>query len=267
MDKEKRSEGEETTKNAVQSQFSRSAEAYVSSPIHAQGKDLHKLVEIAHPTGTEHVLDIATGGGHVANALAPLVHRVTALDLTEEMLLAARRFLERNGRTNVDFVKGDAETLPFQDGVFDIVTCRIAAHHFPHVASFINEAFRVLKPGGSFLLVDNVVPEEEAFDEFYNELEKRRDYSHHRAWKKSEWVSMTERAGFEIGEWHRFTKTFKFDEWCDRMHLPDEQKQELTYFVMNAPEKVKRKFRIEIQGRQVDTFQGESIVLKAVKPA
>jgi hypothetical protein len=102
-------------------------------------------------------------------------------------------------------------------------------------------------------------------DQFYNEVEKRRDYSHYRAWKKSEWLNMLEDQGFEIDEWYRFPKTFLFENWTDRMHLSNEEKQNLSMFMVNTPHKMKEKFRIESKDGYVYSFQGESILLKATK--
>jgi ubiquinone/menaquinone biosynthesis C-methylase UbiE len=99
-------------KKDVQKQFSRSAGEYVKSKRYSNDADLKKLVEMALPTRREEVLDVATGGGHTANVLAPLVQKVTALDLTPEMLDAAQRFINGNGHANVMFVVGDAEKLP-----------------------------------------------------------------------------------------------------------------------------------------------------------
>ncbi|MEH7332493.1 class I SAM-dependent methyltransferase [Neobacillus drentensis] len=252
-------------KKDVQGQFGKSADSYVSSSIHRKGKDLQKLVEMASLQGEEELLDIATGGGHTANAFAPFVKKVTAVDLTPEMLAAAENFIKGNGNQNVDFIIGDAENLPFPDESFDLVTCRIAPHHFPNVKRFINEVYRVLKPNGQFLLDDNVTPEEEEFDQFYNTIEKWRDYSHYRAWKKSEWLKMLELNSFEISEWHRFEKTFQFESWCNRMNLPQTEKEKLAQFIINASPKVKRKFRIMIEHDQVISFQGEAAVLKAIR--
>ena len=195
-------------KKDIQEQFGKNAASYVSSPIHKDGKDLVKMVGMADVNGQEVLLDIATGGGHTANAFASLVKKVTAVDLTKEMLAAAESFIKGNGHLNVEFVQGDAEQLPFLDDAFDIVTCRIAPHHFPNVDLFIKEVYRVLKPKGQFLLNDNVVPEKQEFDQFYNAIEKMRDYSHFRAWKKSEWIQKLEDSGLEIFEWHRFERCF-----------------------------------------------------------
>ncbi|MEH7238787.1 class I SAM-dependent methyltransferase [Bacillus sp. JJ1562] len=252
-------------KNDVKKQFGRSAHNYVTSEGHRKGGDLQTLVALADAKGTELALDIATGGGHTANALAPLVKKVTAFDLTPEMLAAAEKFIKGNGHSNVEFVEGDAEKLPFSDKAFDIVSCRIAPHHFPNINRFVSEVSRVLKTGGQFLLDDNVVPENDEFDEFYNTVEKKRDYSHFRAWKKSEWFQMLENEDFEIQELYRFDKTFEFESWCDRMHLTDHEKDELTEYMLNASEKIKQKFRIQIENNKLKSFQGEAVVLKATK--
>lgn len=252
-------------KKDVQQQFGKNAASYVSSPIHKDGKDLVKMVEIAEVTGQEVLLDIATGGGHTANAFAPLVKKVIAVDLTAKMLEAAEKFIKENGHQNVEFVQGDAEQLPFSDESFDIVTCRIAPHHFPNVDLFIKEVHRVLKPGGQFLLDDNVVPELKEYDQFYNTIEKIRDYSHFRAWKKSEWIQKIEDSGLEVFEWHRFEKTFLFDSWCANMKLSDMKKKLLTKFILESPNKIKDKFRILIQDEKIISFNGEAIILKALK--
>lgn len=252
-------------KKDVQQQFGKNAGSYVSSPIHKDGKDLVKMTEIAKLTGQEVLLDIATGGGHTANAFAPLVNKILALDITAEMLAAAKKFIKNNGHQNVEYIQGDAEQLPFNDDSFDIVTCRIAPHHFPNVDSFIKEVHRVLKPGGQFLLDDNVVPESDEFDQFYNTIEKIRDYSHFRAWKKSEWLQKLEESGLEVFEWHRFEKTFHFESWCMNMKLSDSEKTHLTKFILESCQKIKDKFRIVIQDEKIISFVGEAIILKAVK--
>ncbi|MEY2194776.1 class I SAM-dependent methyltransferase [Neobacillus sp. BF23-41] len=252
-------------KKDVQQQFGKSADSYVSSAIHKDGNDLQKLLEMAMTTGEEELLDVATGGGHTANAFASGVKKVTAVDLTPEMLAAAQKYIIGNGHQNVEFIIGDAEVLPFSEGVFDIVTCRIAPHHFPNVNKFVDEVHRVLKPSGQFLLDDNVVPEEEDYDLFYNTIEKWRDYSHFRAWKKSEWLRMLEISGFEIFEWHRFEKTFHYEPWCNRMNLPEDEKDKLTQFILSASPKVKEKFKIIIKDNQIISFVGEAVILRAIK--
>ena len=252
-------------KNDVKKQFGRSANEYVKSQIHRKGSDLKWLLEMAGLKGNEEILDVATGGGHTANAFAPYAHKVTAMDLTPEMLNAAEKFIKGNGHSNVLFMEGDAENMPFSNHHFDLVICRIAPHHFPNINKFISEAYRVLKDGGQFLLDDNVVPENDEFDHFYNKIEKMRDFSHYRAWKKTEWIQKIELAGFEIHEVSRFEKRFEFMSWCDRMQLSKQEKDDLTKLILAAPEKIKNKFRIVIEDNQVTSFWGEAMLLKAIK--
>ncbi|MDT8861313.1 class I SAM-dependent methyltransferase [Alkalihalobacillus sp. MEB130] len=253
-------------KESVQAQFGNNASNYVTSQTHAKGEDLQKLLHISGITGDEDCLDIATGGGHVANLLAPFVLKVTALDLTSEILKVARQFIEKNGHSNVSFIQGDAEQLPFQDECFDVVTCRIAAHHFPNVNAFVKEAFRVTRKGGTLLLIDNVAPELDHLDFFYNKIEKDRDPSHFRAWKKSEWYNLIEVTGFEIVESYSFDKKFHFDTWCDMMNLANEKRVHLSDFMIGATEAAHKKFRLHLRNKKVETFKGEAILLKATKP-
>jgi ubiquinone/menaquinone biosynthesis C-methylase UbiE len=256
---------EKDTKASVQSQFGKNAENYVTSKLHAKGKDLAKLLEIAEFTGEEYVLDVATGGGHTSNAIAPLCKKVVALDLTSEILDAAQTFIKGNGYNNVEFVQGDAEKLPFPDETFDIITCRIAAHHFPNVPAFVKETYRSLHKGGTFYLIDNVSPEKENFDHFYNQVEKERDYSHYRAYKKTEWIQMLEENNFEIEAFYRFPKTFIFDDWCKNMNVAKEKKEQLSEFILAAKEEFLEKFKVITKDNKLYSFTGESILMKASK--
>ncbi|WP_110114044.1 class I SAM-dependent methyltransferase [Bacillus sp. CGMCC 1.16541] len=245
-------------KENVRHQFGKNAAKYVTSHGHAKGEDLAILIEIVKEKSGEQALDIATGGGHVANAIAPLYKEVTALDLTANMLEKAQEFIEGNGHDNVTFVQGDAESLPFADESFHTVTCRIAPHHFPHVDQFIREVSRVTKRDGLLVLIDNVAPECEAFDQFYNMVEKKRDPSHYRALKKTEWMAKLEQAGFRIESMMTFQKTFMFDQWWDMMGLPLKEKEQLNQNMISASDETMAHFSITISDERVQSFQGES---------
>lgn len=257
---------DESRKNQVKQQFSRNADKYVTSAIHAKGEDLAWLVSCAKANENMNVLDIATGGGHVANALAPLVRHVTACDLTREMLAAAERFIGGNGHTNVSYITGDAEQLPFEDESFDLVTCRIAAHHFTDVPAFSAESLRVAKPGGKLLFIDNVAPEQDPLDQFYNDIEKLRDPSHVRAWKKSEWIHLLESTGFRIEMAVCFPKPFRFQDWCERAGLPQAEREALENKMLQSAEVVRRFFSIfSDENGRLSSFSGESVYIQAVR--
>ena len=88
--------------------------------------------------------------------------------------------------------------LPFPDRLFDVVTCHIAAHHFPRAVQAFAEARRVLVPGGRMILVDNYVPAEA--DELLNRVETLRDPSHFRVHTHSGWTRLLREGGFFDGD-------------------------------------------------------------------
>jgi len=150
-------------KAKVQSQFGPAADGYATSEVHAKGDSLAVLLELIDPQPSWQVLDVGTGAGHTALLFAPHVAHVIASDLTEQMIAKAAELAAERGLTNFETKSADAETLPFDDGSFDLVTCRMAAHHFPNPRQAFGEFARVLKPGGVLGFTDNVtVPDKQA---------------------------------------------------------------------------------------------------------
>ncbi len=143
----------------AQQRFGAAAADYATSTVHAQRRTLAHLVELTKPQAHWRVLDVATGAGHMALALAPYVARVTASDITAEMLAETRRLAGERGFINFRTVRAKAEDLPFPDASFDLVICRLAAHHFDDPEAFVAEAYRVLMPGGVLGIVDNISPD------------------------------------------------------------------------------------------------------------
>jgi len=177
------------------------------------------LLALAAPERDWRVLDVATGGGHTALALAPHVREVVASDLTPEMLVAAERFLRGKGVTNVVFREADACALPFADHAFDLVTCRIAPHHFPDASRFVEECARVVRPGGTVIVIDNVTPEDAEASAAINEIERVRDPSHRRAYDEREWVRFFRQAGLVVERVEHFRKQRDFDVWADMQEI------------------------------------------------
>lgn len=166
----------------------------MQSADHAAGADLDRLAQWAAATPHHRLLDVATGGGHAALRLAPHVRRTILTDLTAEMLVAACDHLRRAGVPRPSACQAAAECLPFRDGAFDRVTCRLAAHHFADPAAAVAEMARVLAPGGLLLFSDLIAPEDDAGDRFLNAIERLRDPSHVRSYRVSEWRTLVARA-------------------------------------------------------------------------
>ena len=200
-------------KSLSQSRFGRFANGYVTSGTHAKGAELDRLIEIVQPQPDWLMLDIATGGGHSALKFAPHVARVIASDLSPAMLDAAQVFVTEKGAGNVTFQLADAEELPFEDGQFDLVTCRVAPHHFPDCPRFVHESARVLKEGSLLLVQDHVLPEDERTARYVDDFERLRDPSHNRAYSESEWVEMFRVEGLEVEHREQITKRHSFLQW------------------------------------------------------
>jgi ubiquinone/menaquinone biosynthesis C-methylase UbiE len=203
------------SKTLNQEQFGKNAAGYLTSTPHALGKSLERLVALTAPQKDWRVLDVATGGGHVAYTFAPHVARVWATDITQEMLDMVKAEAAKRGLDNLRTTYAKAEALPFEDGTFDLVTCRIAPHHFDSIAEFLGEVHRVLKPGGIVAVVDNVVPVGPVGD-YVNAFERFRDPSHLRAWTMEEWRAAMKAAGFAIGHEEQLYKNMEFKSWAGR---------------------------------------------------
>jgi len=203
------------SKTLVQEQFGKTAASYLTSTVHAKGASLERLVELTSPQKNWRALDVATGGGHVAYTFAPHVERMWATDITQEMLDMVRGEAQKRGLANIRTAYAKAEALPFEDASFDLVTCRIAPHHFDSIPDFLKEVARVLKPGGLLAIVDNVVPAGSVGD-YVNAFERFRDPSHLRAWTMEEWRSAFAKAGLKVTHEEQIYKQMEFKSWAAR---------------------------------------------------
>jgi SAM-dependent methyltransferase len=171
--------------------WSERAELYRESEAHREGEDLDLFVEW---TEGRKVLDVATGGGHVARRLRDAGHEVITCDPAPGM--------------RADVVCR-AEELPFADGSFDVVTCRVAAHHFEDVPQAVREMARVSR---DFVLVaDNL-----HLDETVEEAERLRDPTHVRCYSEDEWHGFFESAGLSVDDIQRFDKRTELEPWLER---------------------------------------------------
>lgn len=253
-------------KEQVQAQFGAAAEHYVVSATHAEGDDLDQIVAWAEGGPDRLALDVATGAGHTALALAPLYGRIIASDLTERMLQTAEAFIRGRGVRNVSFRQADAESLPFADQSFDLVSCRIAPHHFANVARFVAEVNRVLMSGAIFLLEDSIAPEDPEVATFLNQAESLRDHTHVRSLRVSEWRGLVQDVGLIIEAERVFPKDHPFETWVGRSQTPDADLATLVGLFRASPPSARAALRIVLDdfGRVV-SYTDEKVVLKARK--
>ncbi len=254
----------DAAKQRSMDQFGATADYYVASTSHAAGDDLPRMLDLAVPLPTDRLLDIATGGGNVARVFSPFVAEVVASDLTPRMLTAAAAAFAKLGLANVRTVEADAEALPFPDASFEIVTCRIAPHHFPHPDRFIAEAARVLTPGGRFLLVDTTVPEG-WIGELWNGFEAARDPSHVRSLTTDEWAGLIRARGLDLRAVEPYPKRHVFAEWVARADVPGDGIAGLLALLRDAPPEIAKTYALEWDGDTLLAFSDVKTLFFAQK--
>lgn len=183
---------------ASAAQFDRQSDRYGKSHILADTQDVAAGLAGVLPSNGAQALDVATGGGHTALWLARHGWAVTAGDLSPRMLENAQKLCAEAGfriRTRLF----PAEEMPFEDASFDLVTVRVAPHHFSSPARFVQETRRVLKPGGHLLLIDGSVPDDDPeTEEWLHQVEKWRDPSHGRLLSRKAWQELALRNGLRV---------------------------------------------------------------------
>jgi len=227
----------------VRSRFAPVAANYSRSTFHAGKRGLEEVVDLAEPKAGEVALDVATGTGNAAFALAGLCGRVVGVDLTPEMLAEARRVAAERSVANVDWVLGDAEALPFPDGAFDIYMVRAAPHHFPNLEVALQEAARVIKPGGRACFIDCAPPA--AARDVLHAVEVGRDPSHVQSRTVDEWVQLIEGAGLVVERADQREVDWDHDDWMNNMAVPAERRPDLARIVEGAREPARAQLRPE----------------------
>lgn len=224
--------------------FDRATAAYSTDCLFAAGEDLAWLQAAAEPRPQDAVLDLATGAGHAAFALAPWVAEVVGIDITPAMVAAARDNARQRGLDNVRFMTANAERLPFPEAVFDIVTCRYAAHHFRRPQLVVNEVARVLRPGGRFIVIDPTAPEDVELDQWLDTIERLRDPSHVRDWSQAEWQRLMIDAGLCFETLHTWMLPLEVEAWLARQQTPATAADQIRAMLRAAGAKHRRAFQI-----------------------
>ena len=207
--------------------WSERAQAYRESKAHSQGPDLDLVVEWS--AGHATAIDVATGGGHVARRLREAGLNVVTTDAAPGM--------------EPDVVSR-SEELPFADGSFDAVVCRVAAHHFDDPALAVREMVRV--SGGLVLISDNLYGGERL-----EQAEKLRDPSHVRNYSEQEWRAFLEDAGARVEVVETIRHPIELEPWLTRAGCPSEDAARVRELVADR-----------IDGSKVVL---DRIVIKAVK--
>jgi ubiquinone/menaquinone biosynthesis C-methylase UbiE len=214
-------------KDKVREEFTRQAEAFAGlRELHSRER-IERLVNAINPAPDARALEIATGPGHVAMALAERCREVVGVDITDAPLAIAERIRRERGLANVRFQRADADQLGFPDGEFDVVLCRFAFHHFEDPATPLREMTRVCRTGGQVAVEDLAASEILKRAEFYNRFERLRDTSHTRALAISELLRMFGAQALEIEVLYTSDLVQPLERWLTNSQTPPDRATEI----------------------------------------
>ena len=247
----------------AQQMFGPQAGVYAQSKVHISDDSLESVQKLTDPAlrqaqgdeaqaqGDEEggapyrwAVDIGTGAGFTAFAMAEVSERVIASDITQPMLRQAGRISGERGLPNVELVQNAAESLPFADASLDLITSRKAAHHFRDFEAALNEAQRALRPGGSLVMADTVAPEDDDIARWQNEVELRRDFSHVEDRKVSVIRQMLADRGFEVVGSEDERVYLWFNDWVMRTRVPEEEVAALRREFQEGSPEMKEAFQV-----------------------
>lgn len=247
--------------------FGPQAGVYAESPVHVDDPSLDAMRDMAFQytaNGYDWALDLGTGAGFTAFAMAQFSRQVVAIDPTLAMLRQARRIgLERN-LANVAVVRNLAEALPVAPGSIDLVTSRMAAHHFNDFEGMLDEARRVLKVGGILLMADSIAPLDDAVAAWMNGIELRRDYSHVQNRQERHIDALMAARGMAMTQKQHTRIGLHFNDWVARTATPATEAESLRRDFLNASDAVRGAFQIQLVNGDIN-FSWPCLIFRAVK--
>ncbi len=247
----------------AQQMFGPQAGVYAASKVHISDDSLESVQRLTAPAlrqaQNDHssaqrdgadalpyrwTVDIGTGAGFTAFAMAEVSDRVVASDITQPMLWQAQRISGEKGLPNVRLAQNAAESLPFASGSLDLITCRKAAHHFRDFEASLDEIRRALRSGGSLVMADTVAPEDGALADWQNEVELRRDYSHVEDRKISVIRQLLAERGLEVIGSEDERVYLWFNDWVMRTKVAENEVRALRREFQESPPERREAFQI-----------------------
>lgn len=261
-----RESGLNKVQRAAQKQFGKQSHRYGRGHILENVDDVRAAMDSLQLPVRARVLDVATGAGHTGLFFASLGHEVTLGDLAAPMLDRAREAAIQRGLA-VTTQQHPAEEFPNPNESFDLVTCRVAPHHFSSPEKFIRETARVLKPGGWFLLIDGSIDDDQPEAEAWlHQVETLRDPSHHRLLSPRTWSGLCEATGLVV----KFAELIPFKQpdlnwYFDTAATSPENRDKVLKLIAHAPESARKLFRLTTEDGKI-VWWWPRLTLVARKP-
>jgi ubiquinone/menaquinone biosynthesis C-methylase UbiE len=173
------------------------------------------------------VIDVACGTGIMARAIAPYVSSVVGIDITREMLHAARQQAEEKNLNNIEFIECDARNICFEAQSFDLAISRFSIHHFANPLLELREMHRVIKKSGHLAIVDLMAPSEKSEAEKYNQFERARDPSHAAAYSFNELQNLVRKTGLHVIHTDVQEVEVNVNNWLSLSETPQETRKHI----------------------------------------
>ena len=217
--------------------FDTLARNYAVSEVHVSSPTRDRLHEIVPQP--ESVCDVASGAGHTGLGFAGIARRIVAVDPAPNMLAEVRRLAGERGVSGVETVAAFAESIPLPDQSFDLVVCRVAAHHFNDVGLAMSEMTRLAQPGGYVAIIDMEGDEDPAIDALNHDIEVLHDPTHVRSYAASQWRAFFEANDLDLeiceNRWWEFPAGLTVGRWCELGNSGDAALQEIRARLSTAP--------------------------------
>lgn len=216
--------------------FDTLAATYAVSEVHRHSPTLQHLHTLLPPP--ESVCDVACGAGHSGLSFADIAQRIVAVDPAPNMLTQTRRLAEERG-VAIETVEARAEAIPLPSSTFDLVLCRMAAHHFTDLAQALGEMTRLAKPGGHVAIIDLEGDADPQIDALNHAIEMLHDPTHRRSYSAAQWRDAFTAAELEITtcatRWHEAPAGVTIQRWCELGNSGAAAQQAIETLLENAP--------------------------------
>jgi len=214
--------------------FARTAEKLAAKQDERAAELASKVREFVIAHGDESAVDVGTGAGALAFALAPIVGDVVGVDRVPELLELARE--RATGYANVRFVEGDAEHLSFGDATFDLAGTLRTLHHVPRPELVLAELTRITRPGGRILVIDQIAPVDPLAALDVDRFERARDPGHTRLLPDIDLRQLFEANGLVLIRDRRETDRRPLDAYLDLADCAGAERERAAALAPEGPE-------------------------------